>query len=607
MTQGNRSTRVWWPLSLEQWLLSGALFYALATIIVQLVGNTPVWQETSPVEISSDLVASLGLAFAGFQAVAGWSYQQLRTRWLLGCLGMLMIWSCETAVDKLGYVDYRLIISIWIAATIPIFVCIRFYSTERTAFGVLWVGVVAQLASHVAWIIQDGFLDGPVDVHPLLEMLIDTGQLLALLGYIVAFVLTRLSRLDVNALHKDRLQRWLSAKGKHNKRRGRLARPRICFPYNAQTHQIFHSLPIAISLAKRYPEMDVHIAGPRRNILFVQNLLRKNRAEPVSVRFDTLYVPWMVRRRNKDGAVGSKRKILRANQLYFSGFDVIVIPERTSIYLRKICPNGLKLIGTEHGAGDRAVGFAAETALYDFLLLPGEKQARRLLELGHIRPGNFISGIYAKFDLAYDAEKVRFFGNDRPTILYNPHFAEDLSSWHLIGRQVLDHFARSTAYNLIFAPHIRLFDAPTSAKYQAFEEYRHYPHLRIDLGSEHCVDMTYTRSADIYLGDVSSQVVEFIVRPRPCVFLDPRNICWQQDPHYRFWHLGPVVSSVNDIDSAIREAIHLQQEFEHRQRTYLFDTLGQVEPGQSGLRGAEAIAGFLRRTAIDSMSRSDSV
>lgn len=181
-------------------------------------------------------------------------------------------------------------------------------------------------------------------------------------------------------------------------------------------------------------------------------------------------------------------------------------------------------------------------------------------------------------------------------MLYNPHFDPSLSSWPLIGRRVLDHFARSTRYNLVFAPHIRLFDAPTQAKYAAFREYRKLAHMRIDLGSERCVDMTYTLGADLYLGDVSSQVVEFLTRPRPCLFLNPRRLAWQDDPSFRFWHLGLVLEEVGELDAALERAVRIHPELARRQRDYLRDSLGLVEPGQSGARGADAIVAYLRQT-----------
>ena len=40
--------------------------------------------------------------------------------------------------------------------------------------------------------------------------------------------------------------------------------------------------------------------------------------------------------------------------------------------------------------------------------------------------------------------------------------------------------------------------------------------------------MAYTQRADIYLGDVSSQVYEFLLNPRPCVFLNPRRFDWRE-------------------------------------------------------------------------------
>lgn len=210
----------------------------------------------------------------------------------------------------------------------------------------------------------------------------------------------------------------------------------------------------------------------------------------------------------KRGAVGGKKWTLRKNRLYFSGFDAIVVPERTSTYLRRLCPEWTRLIGTEHGAGDRQVTFSPEISLYDFVLLPGQKQARRLMELGYARREQLATGIYAKLDWTQGPCEP-LFANGRPTVLYNPHFEEGLSSWHRVGRQVLDHFAQSSQYNLIFAPHMRLYDAPTAAKYRLFKRYLDLPHMHIDLGSERCLDMSYTRQADIYLGDVSSQVVEF--------------------------------------------------------------------------------------------------
>ena len=60
----------------------------------------------------------------------------------------------------------------------------------------------------------------------------------------------------------------------------------------------------------------------------------------------------------------------------------------------------------------------------------------------------------------------------------------------------------------------------------------------IDLGSERSLDMTYSRAADIYAGDVSSQVYEFLDRPKPCVFLNAHGIEWRDNPNFPNWDLG---------------------------------------------------------------------
>ena len=49
----------------------------------------------------------------------------------------------------------------------------------------------------------------------------------------------------------------------------------------------------------------------------------------------------------------------------------------------------------------------------------------------------------------------------------------------------------------------------------------------VDLDSHRLNDMTYTNAADIYLGDVSSQVYEFSTQPRPCVFINAHGVAWQ--------------------------------------------------------------------------------
>ena len=53
--------------------------------------------------------------------------------------------------------------------------------------------------------------------------------------------------------------------------------------------------------------------------------------------------------------------------------------------------------------------------------------------------------------------------------------------------------------------------------------------------------MTYTEAALVYIGDASSQVYEFLRRPRPCIFLNFEQVDWRDRENYSHWHLGQVI------------------------------------------------------------------
>lgn len=73
-------------------------------------------------------------------------------------------------------------------------------------------------------------------------------------------------------------------------------------------------------------------------------------------------------------------------------------------------------------------------------------------------------------------------------------------------------------------PLLRLFDHHREDLHRQLDPYPKLPNLHIDIGSDCSIDMTHTEAADIYLGEVSSQICEFLVRPRPCIFLSAAAI-----------------------------------------------------------------------------------
>ncbi|NVN37031.1 sensor domain-containing protein [Komagataeibacter swingsii] len=371
----------------------------------------------------------------------------------------------------------------------------------------------------------------------------------------------------------------------------------ILFPYIAQPHQEFHSLPIALEMARLYPEIKVHVASLTQER--DSRIRRLSRHYPESpVHFDILHLPSWLRshiRRHGPTPLG-KIAALFLNRNYFNRFQAIVVPERTSLYLRKMGVSRPRLIWTRHGAGDRAIGFTHDARQFDYILMAGHKIKDRLEKANVLRDGHYMTGIYAKFDMVrrLHAKSAPLFSNTRPTILYNPHFSTNLSSWPRFGMAVLDYFAQQEKYNLIFAPHYRLFDTDRVKSRHMLAPYAAYPHMIIDPGSDRSVDMTYTLASDLYLGDVSSQVGEFLTKPRPCLFLNAHGIQWRGDPNYVNWTLGPVTENANALGHALDRAFLTHANFLDRQKEYINDTFGFAAPEDTAAKGAKSIIDFLR-------------
>lgn len=375
---------------------------------------------------------------------------------------------------------------------------------------------------------------------------------------------------------------------------------KIAFYYNTQYHQILHSLPVAFALSALRPDFDVCIlASTQGHLDFIRGLQPLYPEARVQYRLLDEPAAFSLYRRVRPFTVAPKLWTLWHNRRLFDSFDAIVLTEKTSLNLKRFGVTRPKFIHTAHGAGDRATAVDKRIAKFDFALTPGPKTAKWLLELGIIRPGHYAVGAYAKFDLVrrLRQERAPLFPAARPTILYNPHFRPALSSWPDWGFRILDQVAASDRFNLIFAPHVRLFDPPTPDSYAPFARYRGLPHMLIDLGSTRSIDMTYVTAADLYMGDVSSQVYEFLLSPRPCLFLNAHGVAWQGDDRYRFWTLGPVVDDVRAVMAGLDDAFAREAEFRPVQTAAVAETfdLGVPHPAR---HNAEILADFLDRPGL---------
>lgn len=372
-------------------------------------------------------------------------------------------------------------------------------------------------------------------------------------------------------------------------------RLRVCFLFNAQSHQILHAISIAAELA-RDPRLEVHVAAPTRPHLdYARSLVKGASGGPVV--FDHLGAGWLDRLAGLTGrSAPPKLATLLLSRRYLAGFDAIVAPERTSLWLKDLGLGRIPFIHITHGAGDRAVGFERRIARFDFVLLAGAKQRRRMLEQQVIREGGYAIVGYPKFDAVKAAPPppALRFPPRQPVVLYNPHCVQRLSSWPKFGLEVLRHFAENPRYALIFAPHIKLFDgeAERLRAERLLARFRACSNIHIDLGSSASIEMAYTRRADLYLGDVSSQVYEYLQTPRPCLFLNAHDAAWQADPNYAHWRYGPVVAGTDNLMGWVEAAIEGHREYLEAQRRGLADTF-DVTDERASSRAARAITRFL--------------
>jgi hypothetical protein len=380
---------------------------------------------------------------------------------------------------------------------------------------------------------------------------------------------------------------------------------RIGFLFNHdQIHQVAHSLPIALALARADLGLEIVVATTSRRMT----------AEVVRLGGGLIghgidLVELGLKRRASQVLAAAAEALLPATKLlvygdnldFFRALDMLVVAEKTSLILKtRYGLDHLKIIHTRHGAGDRAIGFDRASAGFDHVLVSGRKIRDRLVTEAGVDPERISVVGYPKFDLLARSRPTHPLLDDgRPVVLYNPHVSPHLSSWYEAGRQVLDWFAARDDYHLIFAPHVMLFERPFVVTIDKLrldwagrieERYLRAPNIHIDLGSRASTTMAYTQRADIYLGDVSSQVYEFLLRPRPCVFLNTHRQAWRDDPNYGHWRAGPVIETPDQLGEALA-SVRAEQEARWRpvQQAMFAESFDLTEE-PSALRAARAVA-----------------
>lgn len=382
---------------------------------------------------------------------------------------------------------------------------------------------------------------------------------------------------------------------------------RIGFLFNHdQIHQVAHSLPIALELARSDPTLDIVVATT--NQALCDEVARLASAHGGGEGLT------LVRLKQSRGLIGAalsavdrivpaaKLAVYRDNLDFFRSLDALVVAEKTSTILKsRYKLPGLRLIHTRHGAGDRAVGFDKTSEEFDLVLVSGAKIRDRLMSQTGLPPEKLAVVGYPKFDLLGIAHPALNLDPNKPTILYNPHVSPHLSSWYRHGRAVLDFFVGNPDYNLIFAPHVMLFERKVVISIDKIRldwpgtldpKYLRAPNIHVDLGSASSTDMTYTEAADFYLGDVSSQIYEFLLRPRPCAFLNSHHVDYAGDPNFAHWAAGPVIDDPAQLAETLATAAVTHRRYRNVQRA-MFTASIDLNGTPSSRRAALAIRRFL--------------
>ena len=383
---------------------------------------------------------------------------------------------------------------------------------------------------------------------------------------------------------------------------------RIAFLFNHdQVHQVAHSLPIALELAAASLDTEIIIAVTndrlRAEVVRLAGCAIGGRLQLVQLGLRTR-LSRSVARLAEHALPATKLLIYRDNLDFFSGLDMLVVAEKTSLILKtRYGLDRLKIVHTRHGAGDRAIGFDKASVRFDHVLVSGVKIRDRLIAGTGLRPDRVTIVGYPKFDVAFAPPRLHPLLDDgRPVVLYNPHVSPHLSSWFKLGRQVLDWFVEHEEYHLIFAPHVMLFERPYVLTIDRLridrpgrieERYLRAPNIHIDLGSRASTTMAYTDRADIYLGDVSSQVYEFMRTPRPCLFVDAHATEWQGDPNYLHWRAGPVIGDVSALGAALASSGASHAATYKAEQQQLFGASFDLTAEPSSQRAARVVAGLV--------------
>jgi hypothetical protein len=369
--------------------------------------------------------------------------------------------------------------------------------------------------------------------------------------------------------------------------------PRVAFLFLGEMLLIPHLYPILEALARQgaEPAIDAWVATSVHERLIARWLDEAGLSARVRLR----RVPGF--RALSEAADGThpplpaKLPMLARLVPYLLRTRVVVCAEQTSLWLPRALPFlGWRFIKTAHGAGSMSARSDPRRRAAWRMLVPARGEAERLIAFG-VDPERLVVTGYVKAGFHALAAPPRLFVDDKPVVVYAPHWQQHRSSWWAWGREIVAMLAAQDRFNVILAPHQRLVEKAPEVR-DVLAAVAHLPHVHADCDSFAMVDGSYMAAADIYLGDTSSQVVEYLIRPRPCLFLNPQGADWAADPDYGFWRCGEVVERLDGVLDGLGRAGAIHARYEPVQRAFAAEQLGDASPA-AAVRAAEVIRAAL--------------
>jgi hypothetical protein len=364
---------------------------------------------------------------------------------------------------------------------------------------------------------------------------------------------------------------------------------RIAVLFLGETLLIPHLYPIVEALAGEAPDLpiDCWVSTSVHEDLLAAWLATAEGAQHVRIRRVPGYRSFPALRRGENPPLPSKLPMLARLLPYLRGVKVVVCAEQTSLWIPTLLPFLRKrFIITAHGAGsinDRVDRRRDHAWLQ---LLPSRLEADEMIRCGKPADRIVVTG-YVKAGFRHQTPPRRLFADGRPILVYAPHWQRWRSSWWEWGREIVDMLARQDRFNVILAPHQRLVEKAPEVR-ELLAAVAGLPHVHTDLDSFAMVDGSYMAAADLYLGDTSSQVVEYLMRPRPCVFLNAQGLDWRATDDHGFWECGEVIDRLADLPAALDRAFEAHPRFEATQRDFAAAALGDTSP-EAAQRAARAV------------------